>query len=236
MSYKRDGEYKWWHDNGQLWKYFSYKDGKQDGEYKWWYDNGQLWGHCYYKDDGLNGEYKIWHKNGQLWKYFSYKDDKRDSEYKEWNNNGQLWEHCNYKNTASENEKHLLDIMKTYKLAVIDDNEYIKKLFKGKYYAQVTAQRCANGSINSNKEIIWDEENADWYINGFGIINDINVKQLFYKEINADSMIDIEYEYKNGNNVFEITSSPYFFIIVDNKEMAKSLLGNGPKRLDWKVL
>jgi antitoxin component YwqK of YwqJK toxin-antitoxin module len=92
-----NGEYKEWHENGQLIKHYFYKDDKFDGEYKDWHSNGQLYIHCFYKDGKLDGEYKEWHDNGQLIKHHFYKDDKFDGECKDWHSNGQLYIHCFYK-------------------------------------------------------------------------------------------------------------------------------------------
>ena len=41
-------------------------DGRLDGEYKEWHENGQLRVHSYYKDGQLHGECKIWDENGEL--------------------------------------------------------------------------------------------------------------------------------------------------------------------------
>src|SRR4051812_4733635 len=66
------------------------KDGKCNGEYKEYHDNGQLIRHCYYKDGNLDGEYKSWYDNGY------YKDDKLEGEYKRWHDNGRLYIHTYY--------------------------------------------------------------------------------------------------------------------------------------------
>ena len=49
---EKEGEYKQWWKNGQLWIHCFYKDGERHGEYKEWYDNGTLAVHRLYK----NGE------------------------------------------------------------------------------------------------------------------------------------------------------------------------------------
>ena len=71
---------------------------KDEGEYKRWHENGELWVYCFYKDGQLHGEYKRWHENGQLWIHTFFKDDKAEGEYRQWNENGQLWHHKLYKN------------------------------------------------------------------------------------------------------------------------------------------
>ena len=77
MSLKKNGEYKEYHDNGQLSMHAFYKDDKKNGEYKKWYSNGQLSRHSFYKDDKKDGEYKTWYDNGQLYIHAFYKDDKK---------------------------------------------------------------------------------------------------------------------------------------------------------------
>ena len=54
---EKNGEYKEWHKNGQLFVHVFYKDGKLNGEYKQWYDNGQLFSHYLYNDGEIVEEY-----------------------------------------------------------------------------------------------------------------------------------------------------------------------------------
>jgi antitoxin component YwqK of YwqJK toxin-antitoxin module len=70
----KQGEYKEWHDNGQLYVHCFFVDGKQHGEYKWWYENGQLWEHCFYVDGNRHGECKAWYSNGQLQMHCFYQN------------------------------------------------------------------------------------------------------------------------------------------------------------------
>jgi antitoxin component YwqK of YwqJK toxin-antitoxin module len=90
---QKQGEYKEWHDNGQLYMHCFFVDDKRHGEFKRWYPNGQLSRHCFYVDDNLHGEFKRWHYNGQLSQHCFYVDDNLHGEYKAWYSNGQLWEH-----------------------------------------------------------------------------------------------------------------------------------------------
>jgi antitoxin component YwqK of YwqJK toxin-antitoxin module len=71
-------------------------DGKRHGEFKRWHENGQLWQHCYFVDGKLHGDYKLWYENGQLRMHCFYVDGKRHGEFKSWNLNGQLATHCYY--------------------------------------------------------------------------------------------------------------------------------------------
>ena len=45
-------EYKQWHQSGNLYKHYFYKDGKIEGEYKDWYYNGNLKLHNFVRNNG----------------------------------------------------------------------------------------------------------------------------------------------------------------------------------------
>ena len=71
---QKNGEYKEWYENGQLYVECVYKDDKIEGEYKEWYENGQLYAECVYKNGIFDGEYKEWYENGKLRVWRIYKD------------------------------------------------------------------------------------------------------------------------------------------------------------------
>jgi len=99
--------------------WFSGKE--KEGEYKGWYSDGQLWIHCFYnKEKEIEGEYKLWYDNGQLYihcylrgiksrinaNHYVDKNDKRfKGEYKEWMNKGELIHHIIFNNDGSIKEK-----------------------------------------------------------------------------------------------------------------------------------
>ena len=93
---KKEGEYKRWYSNGQLWVQLYYKERKLDGESKWWYDNGQLEFQKYYKEGKRDGEFKDWHENGQIEVQIYYKEGKLEGECKWWNEQGELISHKIY--------------------------------------------------------------------------------------------------------------------------------------------
>jgi len=84
------GEYKEYHDNGQLRRQTFYKDGKNDGEFKDYYRNGQLRCQRFYKNGLSSGEYKSYHDNGELRCQQFYKNGLSSGEYKDYYRNGQL--------------------------------------------------------------------------------------------------------------------------------------------------
>ena len=53
-----NGEYKQWHNNGQLCEEYTYVNNNINGEYKSWHDNGQLHKQYTYVNNNINGEYK----------------------------------------------------------------------------------------------------------------------------------------------------------------------------------
>ncbi len=85
-----NGEYKEWHDNGQLYVQYHYIKDKIYGEYKEWCENGQLSHQTQYIEGKIHGEYKAWFDNSQLRIQTNYVKGKTYGEYKEWCENGQL--------------------------------------------------------------------------------------------------------------------------------------------------
>ena len=106
---KKEGEYKTWHPNGQLWVQRYYKEGRLDGESKSWQPNGQLWFQRYYKGGVIEGEYKEWHPNGQIRIQTQFKEGKEDGEWKLWWDNGKLLSQKYYKEGKLDGESKLWD-------------------------------------------------------------------------------------------------------------------------------
>jgi antitoxin component YwqK of YwqJK toxin-antitoxin module len=83
----KQGEYKFYHENGQLSIHTFYQNGKCHGEFKSYYGNGQLWEHAFYLNNNLHGEYKRYHKNG-LYIHTFYLNGKLHGEYESYHDNG----------------------------------------------------------------------------------------------------------------------------------------------------
>lgn len=94
----RNGFYKLYYENGQLWVDAFYKDDKLNGFYKSYFNNGQLCIDTVYKNGERNGFYKLYYKNGQLCIDTTYINDEQSGSCKEYNDNGQLWFEAFYKN------------------------------------------------------------------------------------------------------------------------------------------
>ena len=77
------------HENGQMARETSWKEGKQDGLGVTWYENGQKNGEVNWKNGKKDGLALHWHESGQKKGEANYKDDKRDGLVVEWHENGQ---------------------------------------------------------------------------------------------------------------------------------------------------
>ena len=91
---KWNGEFEFYHSNGQLKEDSTYKNGNVDGLFKSYFENGQLEREITYKDGIPSGPYTSYYENGQLEEEGTYKTNqlygKRDGPYKEYYDNGQL--------------------------------------------------------------------------------------------------------------------------------------------------
>jgi antitoxin component YwqK of YwqJK toxin-antitoxin module len=125
-SGKKQGEYKWWNDNGKLRGHCFYVDGNIHSEFKRWHLNGQLCVHCFFVDDKRHGEFKRWYPNGQLSRHCFYVDGKPHGEYKAWYSDGQQLEHCFY-----VDDKVVIDFLKDPDLCPVTDEA--KTYFALKY-------------------------------------------------------------------------------------------------------
>ena len=84
--------------------YFVDDQNRKQGEYKSYYDDGQLWGHAFYLNDKRHGEYKYYRSNGQLFEQSFYINGKHHGEYKSYHINGELEIHCFYQNSCLHGE------------------------------------------------------------------------------------------------------------------------------------
>jgi len=104
-------------DNRELWLN---DDGKKHGEFKRWHNNGQLMNHCFWVNDGLHGEYKSWYSDGQIHDHCFWVNDEIHGESKWWSANGQIRFHTYYshgkvlrdllKEPADEEDKFMLTL------------------------------------------------------------------------------------------------------------------------------
>ena len=81
---KKNGEWFYYLENGQLHLKNTYKDGKKDGERLKYYDNGKLYRKGNYKDGKRNGLKTDWHKNGRKESEGNWKNDKQEGLLTAW--------------------------------------------------------------------------------------------------------------------------------------------------------
>jgi len=81
---------KSWHENGNLWAEYSYKNGEIDGNYTQYYENGKLEVKATYKNGELDGNYAVYYEDGTLGIEATYKNGKPDGEYIVYHENGKL--------------------------------------------------------------------------------------------------------------------------------------------------
>ena len=62
----RQGQFKWFHANGNLKSYGDYLDNEQTGEHHWYYDNGNVEAIENYVNGKLHGDFKEYYPNGVL--------------------------------------------------------------------------------------------------------------------------------------------------------------------------
>ncbi len=62
----KQGEYKTYHDNGQLYIHTFYINSIPHGEFKSYYHTGNLWAHTFYQNGKHHGESKVYYDNDQL--------------------------------------------------------------------------------------------------------------------------------------------------------------------------
>ena len=78
--------------------YFVDENNLKQGEYKIYYNNGQLYIHAFYPNDNIHGEFKSYYENGQLWVHAFYQNGKRHGEYKSYYRSGKLHINASFKN------------------------------------------------------------------------------------------------------------------------------------------
>ncbi len=68
--------------------YFVDEQNRIQGEYRDYHENGQLWEHSFRLNDIRHGEYKEYRENGRLWSCSFFQNGNLHGEYKEYRENG----------------------------------------------------------------------------------------------------------------------------------------------------
>ena len=71
---KKDGEWTWYWNNGQIDKEGNYRSGFKSGKWTKYWNNGQIWEEGNYKDDKRDGKWILYYEDGQILLETNYKD------------------------------------------------------------------------------------------------------------------------------------------------------------------
>ena len=85
---KKEGNWTWWYDIGQMKFDKTFKEGKENGLFTSWYENGQKSYEGTFKDGEQQGLHTSWYKNGQKKGEGFYKDGEPDGLITSWYKNG----------------------------------------------------------------------------------------------------------------------------------------------------
>ncbi len=97
-NFKKIGEWKRYHKNGELRTIGNYLNDNKEGEWKNYYNNGQLNYIGKFTNDKPEREHKRYYENGQVANIYNYINGKKEGEWKTFYENGQLKELRTYKN------------------------------------------------------------------------------------------------------------------------------------------
>ncbi|MHC4729893.1 MAG: hypothetical protein ACYS6Z_04775, partial [Planctomycetota bacterium] len=81
---KRNGVWRWWHANGQLWHTGEWRDGKAVGAHRIWNASGKLAEARQYENGRGTGNWTWWHSNGQRRREGRMENGKRVGAWTTW--------------------------------------------------------------------------------------------------------------------------------------------------------
>ena len=93
---RRNGEFTWYHINGQVQGKEFYRNGKETGEEWYYFSNGQPYTHSWYKNDSLDGESTTYYYVGTPRMITHYRGGKEEGEKIYFRNNGDTNEIAHY--------------------------------------------------------------------------------------------------------------------------------------------
>jgi antitoxin component YwqK of YwqJK toxin-antitoxin module len=88
---KKDGDWVYYHKNGQLMKKGNYKNGKKEDAWVRYHDNGQLSLKGNYANDKQEGDFIGYHDNGKLSRKGNYKNGLREGNFLDYKEDGTVW-------------------------------------------------------------------------------------------------------------------------------------------------
>ena len=93
-----DGNWNWWHRNGQKLKKENFKNEFQEGTSISWYENGQTRSILNFQNGYIDGIQSWWYENGQFHSEYIYKNGKKEGKVTLWYPNGLKKGELNYQN------------------------------------------------------------------------------------------------------------------------------------------
>jgi antitoxin component YwqK of YwqJK toxin-antitoxin module len=120
---ERTGEWKFYHENGQLESIVKYENGFM-GETKYYDENGQLSLIGKFENEEATGEWKSYYENWQLFDIGKYENGKKTGEWKIYDKNGQLKEIGKFENGKETGEwKYYLENGRLYLIEKYENGE-----------------------------------------------------------------------------------------------------------------
>lgn len=242
---KKEGQWTWYYENGNIQEEGNFKNGKLDGIQKFYFDNGQLKYSVEYKDGKADGEYKLYNKNGALIEHKFFKEDKLDGIYKSFYDVGEKYTNyiIPYKNDKIDGkvEQYYANGVKSLEVTFAEgkktgeEKEYYKN---GKPYATtIYEDGVANGKFISyytngktktegllkegEREGVWKfyHKNGKVETECTYVKGKINGE---YKEYDVDGIHYLTYEYRKGDvYAFEFFDKTGKSIHADDKSSGK---------------
>ena len=86
----KDGDFFWWHENGNRSHEQKYKNGKKNGKWTRYYETGNILMEEHFSEDLKDGRARRWYENGLLLKEEFYKKGKKNGIWTRWYENGKM--------------------------------------------------------------------------------------------------------------------------------------------------
>jgi antitoxin component YwqK of YwqJK toxin-antitoxin module len=87
-SRDRHGEWRFWHENGNLEMQGNYERGEQTGRFVWWHENGQKLAEGEYVQGKMQGPWQTYYSNGSRKSAGQFVDGSRHGTWMSWHENG----------------------------------------------------------------------------------------------------------------------------------------------------
>lgn len=180
-SFLKDGYFKEWHYNGQIYLIGEYCMNKMCGYWKAFYENGSVYEEGNYVNDMKDGLWKTYYDNGSMYEEGSYANGMKDGLWKEYKKDGQAME-MTYKNgnyakilgTWIEDDKTIWVFNEDGTYTETDANG---KVFKGKfsYNRETSPYKLYTGYkkwvIKFENDSLFSARFTDNYYNSYRINN-----------------------------------------------------------------